>query len=188
MTTFLINSPSLVWALSGHSREIIIARSLGISRRCGGILSLELARWSNSWWPGLVTRVTIAMKRSRWTLPSSIRVLYKIVLVFDTICYNLFVQQWQLQCLTEAMQVCATAPDAFVKWSERECWLIPPRACIQTTRSQHSAPVELFQAATKNNKATPWHTLHSVILFQATITSNEATQSNTLHSGRLVLD
>ena len=148
-----LNSPPIVWALSGHSREC----PSGISRRCGGILSLELARWSNSWWPGLVTRVMIAMKRSRWTLPSSIRVLYKIVLVFDTICYNLFVQQWQLQCLTEAMQVCATAPDAFVKWSERECWLIPPRACIQTTRSQHSAPVELFHASRLLQKATRQH-------------------------------
>ena len=107
------------------------------------------------------------------------------LLLSITIC---FVQQWQLLGLTEAMQVCATAPDAFVKWSERECWLIPARACIQTTRSQHSAPVELFQAATKNNKATPWNTLHSVILLPSTITNNEATQSNTLHFGRLVLD
>ena len=55
------------------------------------------------------------------------------------------------------MQVCATAPDAFVKWSERECWLIPPRACIQTTRSQHSAPVELFHASRLLQKTTRQH-------------------------------
>ena len=43
----------------------------------------------------------------------------------------------------EAAVVAAT--DAFVKWSERECWLIPPPTCLHTNYSGCSPAVHLIQ-------------------------------------------